>query len=113
MEEVTIVTINGTDYYCPADVIDYLTVVDGFLINTSNTTVYLYHNFREYSNNSAGYPRITCQPYYKAYYTASYNSNSSTLSVSSYEIKNRSFSDLFLIGVVIVGILSIMLFRKR
>lgn len=113
MEEVTIVEVNGTEYYCPTEAVDYLTVVDGALINTSNSTVYLYHNFREYGDNSKGYPRITCQPYYKAYYTASYNSNSYTLNVNSYEIKNRSFNDLFLIGVVIVGLLSIMLFKKR
>lgn len=112
-EEPTVITINGTDYYCPSDYIDYLTVIDGYLINTGSSTVYLYADFREYGVNYSGYPRITCQANYKAYITQSYNSSSQTLRVNSYTIKNRSFNDLFLIGVVVVGLLGMILFKKR
>ena len=109
----TIVTINGTDYYCPSDYVDNLIVVNGYLINTGSQTIYLYGDFREYNNSYSGYPRITCQANYNAYITQSYNTTSQTLSIQSFEVKNRSFNDIFLIGVIIVGLLGMILFKKR
>ena len=96
----TVVTINNTDYYAPSDAIDYLFKVGNRIVNTSNSTVYLYGEFREYGNSYSGYPRITCPSNTYCYLTTSYNSNYQTLNVSSYEVKARTFSDLFLIGTV-------------
>lgn len=109
----TVISINGTDYYCPSDYVDYLVVIDGSLINTGSNTITLYHEFRDYDDRYAGYPRITCQANYKAYITQSYNSTSTSLHIDSFEIKNRSFNDLFLIGVMVVGLLGMILFKRR
>lgn len=109
----TIININGTDYYCPSDRLDDLFVIDGALINTSSSTVTLYGSFRETGVNNSGYPRINCSSFQKATYQSSYNASVSTLTVSSYEVNNRSFDDVFLIGVVIVGLLAMLLFKKR
>lgn len=113
MADVTIIEINGTDYYCPSDYVDNLVVVDNRLVNTGSNSITLYHNFRENGVSNSGYPRITCPSNTYAYITQSYNSSYQTLNVNAYTIKNRSFNDLFLIGCVIVGILSIMLFRRH
>lgn len=112
-ENPTVVTINGTDYYVPKESIDDLVVIGNRLVNIGNSTVYLYGNFREYNNNTSGYPRITCQSNYYCYITSSYNAQSQTLNVSSYEIKNRSFDDVFLMLTIVIGILSMMLFKRR
>ena len=113
MESPTVIEINGTEYYVPSDYIDYLIVVDNHLVNIGNNTITLYHNFREYNVSNSGYPRITCPANTYAYITQSYSSGFQTLNVSSYEIKNRSFNDLFLIGVLIFGVLAMILFKKR
>lgn len=113
MESPTVININGTDYYVPSDYVDYLVVINDHLVNIGSNTVYLYANFREYGVNSSGYPRITCPANTYAYITQSYNSTYQTLNVSSYEIKNRSFNDIFLIGVLIFGVLAMLLFKKR
>ena len=109
----TVVTINNTDYYAPSDSIDHLYKVGNRLVNTSGSTIYLYGEFREYGNNYSGYPRITCPSNTYCYLTSSYNSSYQTLNVSSYEVKARSFSDLFLIGTVIVCLMAILIFKKR
>lgn len=113
MADITIVEINGTEYYCPNDYVDDLVVVDNRLVNTGSQTITLYHEFREYGTSNSGYPRITCPSNTYAYISQSYSSSYQTLTINAYTIKNRSFSDLFLIGCVIVGILSIMLFRRK
>lgn len=113
MEEPTVIEINGTEYYVPSDYVDYLIVVDNHLINIGSQSITLYANFRENGVNSSGYPRITCPTNTYAYIYQSYNSSYQTLTVSSYEIKNRSFNDLFLIGVLIFGVLAMLLFKKR
>lgn len=113
MESPTVVTINGTDYYIPSDYVDSLVVVGNHLVNIGSNTVYLYAQFREYNVSSSGYPRITCPANTYAYIQQSYQSNSQTLNVSSYEVKNRSFSDIYLLGVLIFGVLAMLLFKKR
>lgn len=109
----TVVTINDTEYYAPSDYIDNIIVVNNRLVNTGASTIYLYADFREYGNNYTGYPRITCPSNTYCYLTSSYNSNYQTLTVNKYEIKNRNFSDLFLISTVIVGLLAILIFKRR
>lgn len=109
----TIVTINGTDYYVPNDSVDDLIISGNHLINISSNTVYLYGEFREYGNNYSGYPRITCPSNTYAYITQSYNSSYQTLNVSSFEVKQKTLSDTFLMTVIIIGILTLMLFKKR
>jgi len=109
----TVVVINNTEYYVPSDAIDNLFRVGNRLVYTGSNTIYLYGEFREYGNSYTGYPRITCPSNTYCYITPSYNSNYQTLNVSSYEVKTRSFSDLFLIGTVIVCLMAILIFKKR
>lgn len=112
MNDVCIIEINGTQYYCPADLVNYLKVIDGYLVNTGSTQITLYATLREYNNNYSGYPRITAQTNYKAYITQSYNSSPSTLSVNSFNVVSRSFSDSMLISII--GVLALVLiFFKR
>lgn len=113
MESPTVVTINGDDYYVPSDYVDNLIIVGNHLINIGSNTIYLYADFREQGVNGSGYPRITCPSNTYAYILQTYSSSYQTLNVSSYEIKNRSFNDLFLIGVLIFGVLAMILFKKR
>lgn len=112
-DDVVTVTINGVTYYVGADVVDYLVVVNGNLINTSNSTITLYGSFREYQNNTSGYPRISAQSYYKATIQQSYQSTSQTLTVNSYTVNHRKFTDNYLMLVLIFGVLVLMFFKKR
>lgn len=112
MDDICIVEVNGTQYYCPADYVQYLKVVDNWLVNNGTTNITLYATLREYNNNSSGYPRIVCNSNYKAYIQQSYNGNASTLTVSEFKVINRSFSDSVLISVI--GVLAlILIFFKR
>lgn len=111
--DVVIITINGVDYYAGADVVDYLVVINGNLVNTSNSTITLYGSLREYNNSYSGYPRISAQSYYKATITQSYQVQPSTLVVNSYEVKQRHFQNNYLMLVLIFGVLVMLLFKRR
>lgn len=112
-KEPPIVTINGNDYYVPNDRIDDLYVIDGYLINTSSSSITLYAEFRENGDYYSGYPIITCPSFTKAYIRQSYNGNSSTLSVSSYEIKNKHIQNEVLLLILILGMMFITFFKRR
>lgn len=113
MSDVVKVNINGTDYYCGSDVVDYLVFENNYVFNTSSQTIYLYASLREYGSNNSGYPRITVGSYQKAYIQQSYQSSYSTLNVQSFEVVQRKFTDTYLLMVLIFGILVLMLFKKR
>lgn len=113
MAEVVKVEINGTEYYCGADQVQYIEYEDNYIFNTSGSTITLYGSLREYGNNYSGYPRITIGSYQKAYITQSYNSGYQTLNVSSYEVLQRKFSDTYMLSLLIFGVLVLMLFKKR
>lgn len=109
---MTIIEINGIEYYAPADYVDYIVVVGDAIVNTSNSTIYLYRNLREYNNSQSGYPRITLQPYYKGYIQNSYNSTASTLVVDEYKVKARKFNDSFMISLLIFFALLLIWFKR-
>lgn len=87
MNDYVIITINGREYYCPANLVQYITD-DGINISSSNIT--LYGSIREYQNNNTGYPQITLQPYMKAIYRGSYNGTQSTITISSIEFNKQA-----------------------
>lgn len=113
MADIVQVNINGTDYYCGSDQVQYLVFENNYITNVSGSTITLYGSLREYGNNSSGYPRIIVGSYQKAYIQTSYNSTAATLNVSSYEVLNRNFSDTYLLTLLIFGVLVLMLFKKR
>lgn len=108
-----IVTINGTDYYYPCDRRDDLIIVGNSLVNISSSTVTLYHDFVTYQDNTSGYPRITIPSNTKAYYRANYQANNTSLVINSIEFKTTSYSYSVYLMIVIIGILLLMLFKKR
>lgn len=113
MADVVIVNVNGTDYYVSSDNVDYLTEIDGYLVNTSNSTIYLYKTIRINGDSSSGYPRITCPSMTRCYLQSSQQAMAQTISVSSYSVKSRKFTDSYLLSVLIFGVLVLMLFKKR
>ena len=112
MDNATVITINGVDYYVNADQLQYLVVDNGYMFNTSSSTIYLYGSLREYQNNQSGYPRITVQSYTRAVLQTSYNSTYSTLSVSSYDVKHRHLNDSLLMSILIFFALIIIWFKR-
>lgn len=113
MDDITSVEINGVTYYVSPDDLDYIYLVGNALINTKSSTITLYGSFREYNVNSSGYPRITIQSFGKAYITNSYNSGSSTLNVTSYNVVHRHIGFSPLIMVLIFSVLVMMFFKRR
>lgn len=112
-EEVAIVEINGTDYYVPSDSLQYLVVVNNRLVNVGTSTITLYANFRESGVSSSGYPRISVSSMQYATYQSSYNSTSSTLNVSSYNVENRVTNTNTILLIVIVCVLVLSWFRGK
>ena len=111
-DDPCVVTVNGTDYYCPCDYVDNLIVADGYLINTGSSTVTLYRSFPDYYTANSGYPRITCRSNTRAYLTQSYNSTGSTISVSSFDVKNRHTSNDVLLLIVLIGVTVLNIFKR-
>lgn len=112
MDDVTIVTINGVDYYVGADLLQYLVVINNRLVNTSGSTIYLYGSIREYQNSQSGYPRITAQSYTNAVIQSSYNSSYSSLVVDDYSVKSRHINDSVLLAILTFFAI-IMIWFKR
>ena len=87
MNDYVIVTINGNDYYCPANLVQYITD-NG--INISSNTITLYGSLREYQNSSSGFPQITLAPYTKATYRGSYNGTTTSYNITSIEFNKQA-----------------------
>lgn len=111
-DEACIITINNTDYYYPCDRRADIIISDNSIINTSSSTITLYHDFPEYGDNYSGYPRIYLPSNTIGYYRSSYGGNSSSLVVNSYEFKSSSFSLDFYLMIVLIGVLVINLFKR-
>lgn len=107
MDNVTVIEINGTEYYCPTDSLQYLVFVNNRLVNVGSSTITLYHEFRESGVNNSGYPRISIASMQYATYQSSQGVQSSTLNVSSYEVQSRvtPTNTFLLIAIVLVLIL--------
>lgn len=106
--------VNGDIYFVPCDKVDDIVYIDDYLVNIGSSTIYLYSSFIEPSNYQSGYPRIQISSLTKAVYRQSYNSSSSSsaMTVSSYEVVNRSTSSNFLLMIVILGVLVCQLFKR-
>lgn len=114
MDDVYVITINGTDYYCTIDSYNWLKLVDGYLINQGNSSITLYQNFPTYGDNTSGYPRIVCPVNTKAYVRNSYStSNYQTLSVNSMSYKKQYMNSTYLMSIMIFFALVIMILKKR
>lgn len=107
MDNVTVVEINGVEYYVPNDYLQYLVVVNNRLVNVGTSTITLYHDFRESGVNNSGYPRISISSMQYATIQQTQGVTSSTLNVSSYEIQHRvtPTNTFLLIAIVLVLIL--------
>lgn len=107
MDNVTVIEINGVEYYCPTDSLQYLVVVDNHLVNVGSSTITLYHEFRESGVNGSGYPRISVGSMQYAVYQQYQGYASSTLNVSSYAVQSRvtPTNTFLLIAIVLVLIL--------
>lgn len=110
----TVVEINGDDYYYPSDRKDDLYFSDdGYLINTSSSSITLYSDFLTYGDNTSGYPRIVIPAMTKAYIRQSYSSSSyQTLRVTSYDFKSQYFGYSIYLLVLILGVLICQLFKR-
>ena len=113
MNEIAEVEINGVTYYVPADYVQYLSVIDNHLVNIGTSTITLYHSFRENGVNNSGYPRISVSSMQYATYQQSYQSTATTLTVSSFEVKNRVTNTNTLLLIVIVLVLILNWFKGR
>lgn len=112
MDGVCVVTINGVDYYCPADMVQYLVYDGSILFNASSSTITLYRNVRTYGDNSSGYPRISLQSMSKPVYYSSQNANYTQLQVDSFIVKSRSFSEMYILGVLVFFVLIFIWFKR-
>lgn len=112
MNEACVITINNTNYYVPCDSIDNLIRIDNKLVNIGSNTINLYHDFITYGDSASGYPRITCSSNQFCYIRQSYNSNVSNLTINSYDVINRNYSNSILLMIVIVGVLVCQLFKR-
>lgn len=112
MDDITIVIVNGNEYYCPSEYVQYIKVVDGYLVNTSNNTITLYGTLRESGVNSSGYPRITLQSFYKGYIQNTYNATSQILTNVNYKVENRQFNESFMISLIGVLCLILIYFKR-
>lgn len=111
-DEPCVVSVNDTEYYAACNVIDYIVLVDDELINTSSSSITLYHDYPDINDNYSGYPRIQASGNQKFYYRASYNYSSSALTVNQYSIVNRHTSNDFLLTLVVIFLLVINLFKR-
>lgn len=111
-DDSCVVEINGVKYYTACNLVDYLVVDDGYLINTYGSSTTLYYEYPDYYTSGSGYPRITCPSNTKAYYRQSYNATGNTLNVSSYKVINRHTSNDFLLLIVLVGVTVLNLFKR-
>ena len=111
-DEPCVVTVNGTDYYVACNMLDYVVLVGTDLINTSGSSITMYHEYPELNNSSSGYPRISASSNQKFYYRASYNGSNTALTVNSYDVVNRHTSNDFLLSLVIIFCLIINLFKR-
>ena len=107
MDNVTVIEINGVEYYCPNDYLQYLVVVNNRLVNVGTSTITLYHEFRESGISGSGYPRISIGSMQYATYQQTQSYTGTTLNVSSYEIQHRvtPTNTFLLIAIVLVLIL--------
>lgn len=113
MDDITVVTINGTDYYVASDYVDYLKVVNNRLVNVGTANITLYGSFRESGVNTSGYPRISVSTMQYATYQQSYQSTAQTLTVNSYEVKSRITPTNTILLFIIVLALIFSWFKGR
>ena len=106
------IDINGDDYYYPCDRSDDIYFDGGHVINSSSSTITLYGSYQVYNDNTSGYPRITIPSYGYGYRTSSRGATPTTLQVSSYEFVNRSWDNMFLNSILILGVLVCLLFKR-
>lgn len=108
MNDYVIITVNGIDYYCPSNMVEYIT---SDLINTSTNTITLYGGINDNQNASnSSYPRITLRTYSKPIYQSSYSSNSTNLNVQSVVFSsqfnslkiNTNYISIFLLGLIFI-----------
>lgn len=111
-DEPCVLSINNTDYFVACNLIDSIILVDNELVNTSSSSVTLYHDYPELNDYNSGYPRISASANQKFYYRASYNGSNQQLIVNDYSVINRHTSNDFLLSLVIIFCLIINLFKR-
>lgn len=111
-DEPCVLSVNNVNYYVACDRINDLILVDNELVNTSSSSITLYHDYPELNNSSSGYPRITASANQVAYYRGSYNGQNTALTVNSYKVINRHTSNDFMLSLVIIFCLVINLFKR-
>lgn len=109
------IEINGRKYYIEADRLPDLAYINGKLVNTSNSTIYL---VTDYSTETV-YPRIQCSSMSQCRYYGSYNSSyqavTSNYTVTSkfsiYQIGSNGIQSAILFALILI--LGMRLIWKR
>ena len=112
-DDITVVNINGTDYYVAGDYVDNLKVVNNRLVNVGTSNITLYGSFRVSGDNTSGYPRISVSTMQYATYQQTYQSTSQILTVNSFEVKQRITPTNTILLFVIVLALIFSWFKGR
>lgn len=66
------VEVSGTDYYVDCDRVEDLEMINGYLVNTSSSSITLKNNY----GNGTTYPYISCSSMSACYLRQTQNSNS-------------------------------------
>lgn len=111
-DEPCVLSVNNTEYYVACNSIDYIVLVGNDLINTSSSSITLYHDYPQLNDSYSGYPRIQASANQKFYYRGSYNSQNVSLNVTQFSVVNRHTSYDFLLSLVIIFCLIINLFKR-
>lgn len=111
-DEPCVLSVNNTNYYVACNLIDSIILVDNELINTSSSSITLYHDYPELNDYNSGYPRISASSNQKFYYRSNYNGSNQALTVNDYKVINRHTSNDFLLSLVIIFCLIINLFKR-
>lgn len=111
-DDPCVVTVNNTDYYIACNSLEYVVKDNNRLINTSNSSITMYHDYPVLNDNTSGYPRISASANQVFYYRSSYSAQNTQLSVNQYEIVNRHTSNDILLSIVIIVCLVMNLFKR-
>lgn len=111
-DEPCVLSVNNTEYYVACNSIDYIVLVGNDLINTSSSSITLYHDYPTLNDSSSGYPRILASANQKFYYRGSYSSQNVSLNVTEFSVLNKHTSNDFLLTLVIIFVLIIHLFKR-
>lgn len=112
MDDLVIITINGTDYYVPSNMVQYLTS-EG--INTSATNFYGYTNLS--SINGTRYPQIRfnslAYPILYTNYQSQQELQNATVTFSGEAYYYRFLAHSSIIEIMLLGLLFIGVWFRR